>query len=42
MFNGVLDWEEIIKTAILMVLIAIPISAFIKSFISGYHGKNIK
>ena len=43
MWNGELDWEEIIKTVVLLVLVVgVPLGYFIKGFVNGYLGKNVK
>jgi hypothetical protein len=43
MFNGAIDWEEVIKTIVLFgLVIGIPLVCITKGFIDGYRGKNVK
>jgi hypothetical protein len=39
-FNGEIDWEEVIKTIVLFALIGFPIYSFIHAFINGYRGES--
>lgn len=40
--DGSIYWGEVISTVVLFALIGYPMYNFIKGFVSGYRGKNVK